>query len=174
MGLFTFLSSLFNHWIIWNFQYFLNFSLNRVFQIFFCKIVHKDSTCIFQSCFYLLKSALSYAMLCSSHISIWWRLSFDPLCSDRQRCTLLDSHGAMFYPWGWFVWSFLEWRMMTQFTPEKTGLKRTKRQDGHRVESLKFWNFRYFLSYTFKASKSSKLLRTSVVVLVKVVIFTWF
>ena len=144
MGLFTFLSSLFNYWIIWNLwvQYFLNLSLNRVFQILFCKIVHKDSTCIFQSCFYLLKSALSYAMLCSSTISIWWRLSFDPLCSDRQRCTLLDSHGAMFYPWGWFVWSFLEWRMMTQFTPEKTGLKRTKRQDGHRVESLKFWSFR--------------------------------
>ena len=118
------------------------------FRFFFCKIVHKDSTCIFQSCFYLLKSALSYAMLCSSHISIWWRLSFDPLCSDSQRCTLLDSHGAMFYPWGWFVWSFLEWRMMTQFTPEKTGLKRTKRQDGHRVESLKFWNFRcFFITY---------------------------
>ena len=146
MELFTFLSSLSNYWIIWNLwdQYFLNLSLNRVFQILFCKIVHKDSTCIFQSCFYLLKSALSYAMLCSSHISIWWRLSFDPLCSDRQRCTLLDSHGAMFYPWGWFVWSFLEWRMMTQFTPEKTGLKRTKRRDGHRVESLKFWSFRGF------------------------------
>ena len=152
MGLFTFLSSLNKLLLtIWNYISYFNSSCmwDWIESLrFFFNRVHKDSTCIFQSCFYLLKSALSYARLCSSHISIWWRLSFDPLCSDRQCCTLLYSHGAMFYPWGWFVWSFLEWRMMTQFTPEKTGLKRTKRQDGHRVESLNFWNFRvFFITY---------------------------
>ena len=79
-----------------------------------------------KSCFYLLKSALSYTMLCSSHISIWYCSSFDPFCSDRQQCTLLDLHGALFYPWGQFALCFLKYRMVIQFTTDITGYKRTK------------------------------------------------